>query len=128
MDVHHLSEKVQCRLARVSCKEKVLYWIRRIGHPNGIQYRSDARSSTRSGSGAQSLSPHSVDVHPERISGSFVQHTEEYSEVLTPRGLPSTQVRLDKQKPSPEQVMVDISVLVAGHTMCSTETKVNDNE
>ena len=49
-------------------------------------------------------------------------------EVLTPRGLPSTQVRLDEQKPSPEQVMVDITVLVAGHTMCSTETKVNDSE
>ena len=48
-------------------------------------------------------------------------------EVLTPRGLPSTQVRLDEQKPSPEQVMVDITVLVAGHTMCSTETTVNDS-
>ena len=111
----------------MSCKEKVRYWILRTGRPNAIQYTSDARSSTRSGSGAQSLSSHSVDVHPERISGSVVYHTEEYSEVLTPRGLPSTQVRLDKQKPSPEQVMVDITVLVAGHTMCSTETKVNDS-
>ena len=48
-------------------------------------------------------------------------------EVLTPRGLPSTQVRLDEQKTSPEQVMVDITVLVAGHTKCSTEKEVNDS-
>ena len=72
VDVQHSSEKVLCRFARVSCTEKVRYWIRRIGHPNRIQYRSDARSFTKSGSGAQSLSSHSVDVHPERISGSVV--------------------------------------------------------
>ena len=72
VDVQHLSEKVLCRLARMSCKEKVRFWIRRIGHRNRIQYRSDARSSTRSGSGAQSLSSHSVDVHSERILGSVV--------------------------------------------------------
>ena len=103
LDVQHWSEKVR-------------YWIRRIGHPNGIQYRSDARSSTRSGSGAQSLSSHSVDVHRGRISGSVVS-----------RGLPSIQVRLDEHRPSPEQDMVDITMLVAGHTMCSTERKVNES-
>ena len=33
-----------------------------------------------------------------------------------------------EQKPAPEEEMVDITVLVAGHTKCSSETEVNDGE
>ena len=44
-------------------------------------------------------------------------------EVLTPRGLPSTHVRQVEQKPAPEEELVDITVMEAGHTKCLTETE-----
>ena len=49
-------------------------------------------------------------------------------EVLTPSTLPSTQVPQVDQKPSPEEGMVDVTVLVLGHTKCLSETEVNDSE
>ena len=112
----------------MSCKEKVRCWIRRIGHSNKIQYRFDARSSTKSGSGAQSLIAHSADVYTERISRSFVYHTEKYSGSRDAEGLPSTKVRHEEQASAPEEEMVDVTVLVEDNRSVLTETEVNDSE
>ena len=73
-------------------------------------------------------SAHSADVCTGRISRSVVQHKENTLEVLTPRGLPSTKVPEGEQTPAPDEEMVDVTVLVLGHTKCSSETEVNDSE
>ena len=73
-------------------------------------------------------SAHSADVYTERISRSVVQHRENTLEVLTPRGLPSTKVLEGEQTSAPDEEMVDVTVLVLGHTKCPSETEVNDSE
>ena len=69
-------------------------------------------------------STHSADVYPERIRDELCNTPKSTLEVLTPRGLPSTQVRQVEPKLLPEWEMVAITVLVAGHTKCLTETEV----
>ena len=120
MDVQHLSEKVQCRLARMSCKEKVRCWIRRIGHSHKIQYRSDARVDL----------VHNLLSHiPLTSSRDELFNTPRSTlEVLTPRGLPSTKVPEGEQTSAPVEEMVDVTVLVEDNRSVLTETEVNDSE
>ena len=48
VDLAHWSGKAQRRLPQMSCEDNARYWICRTEHPGKMQYRSDAKSSTRS--------------------------------------------------------------------------------